>query len=156
MPFTKREFVAAAYAELGLASYAFDLDPSEVDLAMRRMDSMMAGWNAQGIMLGYPLPTNPTDSNLSESTTVPDSANEAVITNLAVKLAPGLGKTVSPDTKVTAKQTYNILLSRAAMPAEIQLSQLPSGAGNKSNDAPFTAEPVSQLTVSGGSDLTFD
>ena len=104
MSWTKRQFVVQAFEEIGLASYVFDLSPEQMDSALRRLDSMMAAWNAKGIRLGYPIPGNPQDSSLEEKTGVPDSANEAVYMGLAVRLAPGFGKVVSPDTKSAAKQ----------------------------------------------------
>ena len=102
MGYSKRQFVAAAFEEIGLASYAFDLQPQQFESALRRLDAMMASWNALGIRLGYPLPSSPQFSDLDAQSEVPDSANEAIITNLAVKIAPGYGKQVMPDTKATA------------------------------------------------------
>ena len=132
MAYTKRQFVIAALEEIGLASYIFDAQPEQLQSALVRLDAMMANWNGKGIRLAYPLPGSPGASSLDENTTVPDSANEAVITNLAVRLAPSYGKTVSPDTKATARDGYNLLLSRAAMPPEMQLPDtMPAGAGNK-------------------------
>ena len=146
MGWTKREFVTQAFDEIGLASYAFDLTPDQMQSALRRLDTMIAAWNALGIRLGYPLPSNPQDSDLDEQTNVTDSSNEAIYTNLAIKLAPSYGKQVMPDTKMTAKESYNTLLSRAAMPIEQQLpGTMPSGAGNKpwrNYDTPFLRRPV--------------
>ena len=146
MGYSKRQFVAAAFEEIGLASYAFDLQPQQFESALRRLDAMMASWNALGIRLGYPLPSSPQFSDIDAQSEVPDSANEAIITNLAVKIAPGYGKQVMPDTKATAKETYNTLLSRAAAPLEQQLpGTMPSGAGNKPwrvYDDPFLRPPV--------------
>jgi hypothetical protein len=146
MGYSKRQFVAAAFEEIGLASYAFDLQPQQFESALRRLDAMMASWNALGIRLGYPLPSSPQFSDIDAESEVPDSANEAIITNLAIKLAPGYGKQVMPETKATAKETYNTLLSRAAVPMEQQLpSTMPSGAGNKPwrvYDDPFLRPPV--------------
>ena len=146
MGYSKRQFVAAAFEEIGLASYAFDLQPQQFESALRRLDAMMASWNALGIRLGYPLPSSPQFSDIDAESEVPDSANEAIITNLAVKIAPGYGKQVMPDTKATAKETYNTLLSRAAAPLEQQLpGTMPSGAGNKPwrvYDNPFIRPPV--------------
>ena len=146
MGWTKREFVTQAFDEIGLTSYAFDLTPDQMQSALRRLDTMIAAWNALGIRLGYPLPSNPQDSDLDEQTNVPDSSNEAIYTNLAIKLAPSYGKQVMPDTKMTAKESYNTLLSRAAMPIEQQLpGTMPSGAGNKpwrNYDTPFLRRPV--------------
>jgi hypothetical protein len=145
MGYSKRQFVTAAFDEIGLASYVFDLTPEQLQSALRRLDAMMASWNALGIRLGYPLPSSPQFSDLDAQSEVPDSANEAIITNLAIKLAPSYGKQVMPDTKATAKETYNTLLSRAAMPMEQQMpGTMPSGAGNKPwrvYDDPFLRQP---------------
>lgn len=146
MGWTKRQFVTQAFEEIGLASYAFDLSPAQFQSALQRLDTMMAAWNALGIRLGYPLPSNPQDSDLDEQTNVPDSSLEAIYTNLAIKLAPSYGKQVMADTKVTAKESYNTLLSRATAPLEQQLpGTMPSGAGNKPwrvYDDPFLRRPV--------------
>ena len=160
MGYSKRQFVAAAFEEIGLASYAFDLQPQQFESALRRMDAMMASWNALGIRLGYPLPSSPQFSDLDAQSEVPDSANEAIITNLAVKLAPSYGKQVMPDTKATAKETYNTLLSRAAVPMEQQLpSTMPSGAGNKPwrvYDDPFLRPPVDPVLAGQDGPIQFN
>jgi hypothetical protein len=63
MSYTKRQFVDAAFEEIGLASYVFDLTTEELlPRLVRRLDAMMAQWNAKGIRLGYPLPTSAADS----------------------------------------------------------------------------------------------
>lgn len=145
MGWTKRQFVTQAFEEIGLAAYVFDLTPEQLQSALRRLDSMMASWNAKGIRLGYPIPSSPDDSDLDEQTNVPDSANETIYTNLGVRLAPSFGKTVSPDLKSIAKAGYDTLMSRAAMPPEQQLpGTMPSGAGNKpwrTYDDPFLRQP---------------
>jgi hypothetical protein len=151
MSYTKRQFVTAAFEEIGLASYVFDLQPQDLQTALRRLDAMMAEWNAKGIRLGYPIPSNPQQSDLDEETFVPDSANEAIITNLGIRIGPGFGKSVAMDTKVIAKQGYNTLLSRAAIPAQQQLpGTMPSGQGNKPwrvYDDPFIRPPIDPATA---------
>jgi len=145
MGWTKRQFIEAALEEIGLAEYVFDAQPQQLQSAMRRMDAMVATWNSQGIRLGYPLPANPQDSDLDEQTNVPDAANEAIITNLALRIAPSYGKQPLPDTKATAGFSYSELLARFAMPPEQQLPRtMPAGAGNKPwrYDDPFLQKPV--------------
>lgn len=159
MAYTKRDIVEQAFEEIGLASYVFDLQPQQLDSALRRLDAMMATWNAKGIRLGYPLPSSPADSDLDQDTGVPDNAIEAMILNLAVRVAPGFGKTVSPDTKGNAKRAYNELLANSAMPLEMQLGNetIPSGAGNKGwryYNNPFLRAPQDPLQV--GSDGILD
>ena len=148
MSYTKRQFVEEAFAEIGMASYTFDLSPQQLDACLRRLDTMMATWNARGIRLGYPLPSNPEDSDLDTDTQVPDSANEAVVANLAIRLAPQYGKAVSLDTRTTAKQAYDTLLARAAFPPEQQFPRtLPMGAGQKPwrFDDPFMPAPTNPV-----------
>ena len=145
MAYTKRQFVEAALTEIGLASYVFDIQPEQLEYARRRLDAMMADWNGKGIRLSYPIPASPEQGSLSEETNVPDSANEAVILNLAVRLAPSYGKQIMPDTRLLAKTAYDTVLQRATAPIELQFPDtLPSGAGNKywrDADDPFMPTP---------------
>ena len=145
MGYSKRQFVSAALEEIGLALYTFDMQPEQLESALRRLDAMMADWNAKGIRLGYPIPSSPQDSDLDQQTEVPDSAYEAIICSLGIRLAPSYGKQVMMETKATAKQGYDILLQRATFPLQKQLpSTMPSGAGNKPwrvNDNPYVRPP---------------
>ena len=146
MAYTKRQFVEAALTEIGLASYVFDIQPEQLEYARRRLDAMMADWNGKGLRLSYPIPASPEQGSLAEETNVPDSANEAVILNLAVRLAPSYGKQIMPDTRLLAKTAYDTVLQRATAPIELQFPDtLPSGAGNKywrDADDPFMPTPA--------------
>lgn len=159
MGWTKRQFVTQAFEEIGLAAYVFDLTPEQLQSALVRLDSMMASWNAKGIRLGYPVPLSPQDSDLDEETGVPDAANEAIYLNLGIRIAPGFGKTVAPDTKSSAKLAYDTLLAKAAMPVEQQLpGTVPSGAGNKPwrIDNPFLRQPVDPLLAGEDGPIEFN
>ena len=116
MAYTKRDIVDQAFEEIGLASYVFDLQPQQLERALRRLDMMMATWNAKGIRLGYPLPSSPADSDLDQKIGVPDSAIEAMYLNLSVRISGGFGKTVSPETKASAKRAYNEVVANSALP----------------------------------------
>jgi len=154
MSYTKRQLVEAAMAEIGLASYAFDLLPEQRELALRRLDSMMAEWNSRGLRLGYPVPDDPASSDIDTDSNLPDAAWEAVITNLALRMAPSYGKQVNIETKVTARHALNTILARASMPSEMKLPAMPAGAGNKYIDDPFLSEPTDDLVA--GPDTTLD
>ena len=152
MSWTKREIVQNAFEEVGLASYAFDLQPEQMQAGLRRLDNMMATWNSRGLRIGYPLADNPGDSDLDQDATVTDEAIEAIVSNLAVRLAPMMGKTVSPDTKATARSSYMALLSRrsAILERRIDVNSIPAGAGTKYwrfNGDPFLMEEERGLTV---------
>ena len=135
MSWTKRQFINQAFDEIAIANYEFDLSPEMLQSALRRMDSMVAVWNVKGIKIGYPLPESPSDSSLDDATNIPDSANEAIYTNLAIRIAPSQGKIVSAETKMIARSSYNALLSdQSSPPPPVQLPHtMPLGAGNRRN-----------------------
>lgn len=160
MGYSKRQFVSSSFEEIGLANYVFDLQPEQIESALRKLDAMMAAWNAKGIRLGYPIPGSPEDSSLDEPTNVPDSSNEAIIKNLAIRIAPSMGRAVSLDTKIAAKEAYNALLSRVVHPGERQFpSTLPRGAGHKTwnnYDNPFVTPPVDPLLAGPDGSIEFN
>ena len=160
MGYSKRQFIEAAFAEIGLASYAFDLQPEQLEAARQRLDAMMADWNGKGIRLGYPIPVSPQDGSIDEQTNVPDSAYEAIICNLGIRLAPSYGKQVMNETKATAKQGYDTLMQRATAPLEQQFpNTMPSGAGNKPwrvYDNPVLRPPVNPVEAGPDGPLQFN
>lgn len=141
MSWTKQDFVTAAYEEIGLASFNYQITPEEEQFALKRLDAMLAEWNARGIRLGFPIGGDPKSSQLDEDTYAKDSANEAIFLNLAIKIAPSYGKQVSRETKSGARKAYLTLLNLSAQPTEMRLpKEMPAGAGNKKwrwNDSPF-------------------
>lgn len=159
MSWTKRQLVVQAFEEIGLASYAFDLQPEQLQAGLRRLEAMMGTWNGRGIRLAYPLTQNPDAAELDVSSNVPDSANEAIYTSLAIRIAPIVGKTVSMETKQAARSAYMELLSRFSMPQEMQLpSTMPAGAGNKPwrQDTPFLPGPEEQIDAGGDGAIEFN
>lgn len=157
MSWTKRQLVSQAFEEIGYASYAYDLNPEQYQSAMRKMDAMVASWARRGILLGYPLTTSPQDSDLDTEVNIPDAANEAIYLNLAIRLAPSVGKVVAIETKQNAKMSYDSLLMKAAMPREMQITNLPKGAGAKAVDgSPFMAKAnTDPLQIEDGLNLDF-
>jgi len=161
MSWTKRQFVNKAFGQIGYASYQYDLDPEQLQDAMTTMDSMVATWNAKGIRIGYPIPSSPENADLDEETNVPDSANEAIYLNLAIRIGPSLGKMISPELKSAAKSAYMALLGNAAVPREQQITNLPRGAGTKywvgGNDDPMMQKAnTDPLQLDEGGDLDFN
>lgn len=159
MAWSKRQFIIQAFEEIGLAAYVFDLTPEQLQSALRRMDAMVGGWNANGVRIGYPLPSNPDDSRLDDDSGVPDFANEAIYLGLAVRLAPSFGKTVAPETKAFADMAYSNMANQVAIPTpERQLPQtMPRGAGTKpwrNFNNPFVNRP--QDPILAGSDNPID
>lgn len=157
MGWSKRQFVQSAFEEIGLASYVFDLSPEDLNSAVNRLDAMCASWNARGIRLGYPIPASPTYADLDASTDVPDAANEAIYTNLGIRIAPLYGKAISAETRTAAKLAYDAMMSNMVSIIPRQLGTIPAGAGNKyvltrfiqQNDDPLTNNADSLLLDDG-------
>lgn len=159
MAWTKRDFILQAFDEAGLASYVFDLTPEQMQSALRKLNNMLATWNAKGIRLGFPLSSSPDGDDLDDSASVPDRANEAIVMNLAIRISPSFGKVAAVETKIAARQAYDAMLVHYAQPLEMAYSgTLPVGSGNKpmSIDRPFFDQPVSPLTTGPDDVLTFE
>jgi hypothetical protein len=157
MSYTKGQIIEDAFAEIGFASYDFDIPAEKSENALRRLDAMMAEWDAKGIRLGYPLSSIPGNGELTDDSNIPDSAWEAVVTNLAKRLAPSVGKMVSPNTMEVARTSYNTILMRSAMPPQMQLpGSMPRGAGYKSTDYPFLNPPSDPLLAGPDGEIEFD
>lgn len=128
---TKQQLIEAAFGELALAHFVFDLDADTLESALRALDTMMAAWSGVGISIGYALPASPDLSNIDDEASIPDTAVEAVYMNLAVKLAAGRGKVLTVETRTAARTGYNTVLGAAVAPVG-QGAVLPLvGAGNK-------------------------
>jgi hypothetical protein len=128
--YTKKQFIEAAYKEIGFSS--FDLQPDDYETALFRIDAMIAEWNSNGIRISYPLPGDPEDSVITSRTTSPDAANEAIMLNLAIRLAPRKGKVVPIETTKAATNAHRVLLLKGTQKITLQMpSTMPRGAGNK-------------------------
>lgn len=160
MGWTKRQFVVEALTDIGFASYIYDAQPELLESIRAKLDAMMATWNAKGIRIGYPIGNNPDSGGLDDATNVPDSANEAIYKNLAIRIAPSVGKTIPQELRQIAKEAYDALVIWAARPMEMQMpGTMPAGAGNKpwrSNNRPFLNPPVEPLLAGPDDEITFE
>lgn len=155
---TKRELIDMAFEAIGLAAYAYDIQPEQMEASRRKLDSMMAQWNARGIRLGFPVPSSPDGGDVDQETNLPDAALEAVYLNLAKRIAPGFGKQLTPETKAMARESFDALMVRAVKPIEMQIpGGVPLGAGVRtySGRSGFTASPEDVLMAGDDSPLEF-
>lgn len=131
MSYTRRQLVEDALDEIGFSPDDFDMPAAKLQSAARKLDSMIAQWNARGVLLGWPIPSSPELTDLDTETGLPDAAWEAVVTNLALRIAPSFGKPVMQETKSAAKMAKNTLFAKSVATLKRSLGTLPSGAGNK-------------------------
>ena len=131
MSWKKDEIVRHALEELGIPQ--MDAGAQEIESGVNRLNLLLAGLNAEGIRLGAPLSNSPKDLTANQSTDIPDWAVRAVITNLALDLAPSYGKTPAHTTLMAASQGKSTLRGQTGYPVPNQVlsSNLPRGAGNR-------------------------
>lgn len=152
---TKLDLIAEAFTEIGIPGHQFDATPEELQGALRRMDSMMATWQARSINVGYAMPGTIGGSDVNDASGLSDTANEAVYLGLAIRIAPSFGKQISPDTRIAARNAYELLLLPSAQPQTQQFPAMPMGAGNRTQQGRyFLDEPDdSPLTQGAGESL---
>lgn len=134
---TKGQIEDMAFEEIGLAGYEFDATPEEQASGLRRFDSLMARWAGPGMNLdiGYNFPPAIGGSDRADASGVPDMALDAVVVDLALAIVPGIGKSLSVETKVRYQQSMNAI--RAAF-ATIPERQLPRSVARGSGAKPFS------------------
>ena len=134
MSWTKRQLIADAFGELAMASYDFDISPEEEHAALRRLNTMLATWSAQDLQLGYHQNASAETVDLDEPSGLALYAVEAVVSQLALRIAASKGKVLPASTKTAAKAAYDALIAKVAA-EQVQQQQLasgtPRGAGRK-------------------------
>lgn len=129
MSWTKKQLLDAAFTELGLQNYAYDLEPEDIQSAIITMDSMISEW---GLALSYNLSDNPSASNADQASGLPIFAPSAVFLNLAIALCPRYGKVASRELVVRAANALSVVKTKTATIPQRQFDRtLPYGQGNK-------------------------
>lgn len=137
MTYTKRDIISAAYEAIGVADYDFDLQPEDYQSAVRKLDGMLAAWAVFGVRIGYA----GTGDDISVDANIPGWAYEALYLNLALRIAPGLGKTPAPETRSQALWAYNAALARCVkVPPRVGKSY--AGSGNWWGNVVHPEEPI--------------
>lgn len=128
MSWTKRELINQAYSELGYADYAFDLRPEQLQGARRLLDAMIAEWDGTGLFVGYPFG----DDDLNSDSNIPDVYLSAVYSNLAMRIAPGVGRQPMAQTIAAAERGMTAILQRQGelLPRKADYASVPAGSGN--------------------------
>lgn len=154
----KRDYVLLALTEIGIAKSNVDITVDELTTGAARLDMMMASWDSEGIHVSWPI-TASSNVDADLSTTTPPQANKAIVTNLAIELAPSYGVTCSPETKRNAAVAKAALVSSITIPRPRRTRVgTPLGAGSRPEQGPLRSPfvlPV-QPNVTIGDDSEFD
>lgn len=161
MPQTKKFFIEKAFTELGVAAYVFDMDPEDWDNALSSLNAMIGEWEGLGIYVGdFPVSNDPSapSDDLDTVVEVPTSNWRCLWTNLALMLAPSVGKAPERSTVAYASQSLERLeVRRVEIPQMQRPSTMPIGTGwNRGiKDRQFYQQQA-QLTNGTGQQLDVD
>lgn len=133
MAITKRDIINLAFGELGLGSYAYDLQPEDLSKAVEKLDALMAMWSGHGIETGYPIVTESSSGSLDDEIGLIVQLKSGVAAALAVDMAPDYGKTPSPTTIMKGQKGFKNGLRLSMVPPSKYINQTasPAGAGYK-------------------------
>ncbi len=123
---TNLEIIEDALRDIGVISEIESASAEQGQFALRRLNLIMETWKEDDIDIGYFAQTSTVDT-----VPIPDWAELAVVSALAVAIAPKFGASISPELAVVIDNSVNTLkrkvLSEKLTGAD--MSHLPVGAG---------------------------
>jgi len=118
---TKSQLIDLVFEELGRAGYDFDRTPNEELSVLRKADALMAQWQAQGCNLNYNFPATFGGGLPTDQIGIPDSAIDTVAMWVAFRVAPGIGKSISAETRKAMAEGKSFLFAQTATIPEMKL-----------------------------------
>ena len=127
---TNQELINKAALELSLIESGGTLDATESADAMDILNRMMSQWRVSSKDVQY----FPQDT-LSDTTPIPDWAEQAVIVCLAGKMASSFGGVINQTLAIEIKEGLR-LVEREVLKANLEsanMSHMPQGSGKRSS-----------------------
>jgi hypothetical protein len=135
MTTTKNDIIRQALKKLAVTGFDSEVDPSESESALIELESMMAEWDGQGIRVGYNLAVTPEDANGADAAGILDFSRNAIVYNLAIRVAPEYGKEPSAAVVMGASQSMSRLFTAIHyLPISQYPRRMPRGSGNTMRD----------------------
>jgi hypothetical protein len=125
----KRELIELAFGDLGSAGYEFGRTPEEIADALSRLNAIMAEWPWNALSYNAPLYGA---GNADDYSGISGEAVNAVTAMLALRLAPIMGATLSPEARFNlvsaSNKIYALTASINTMPFD---RHTPRGMGSE-------------------------
>jgi hypothetical protein len=125
---TANQVITDAYQEILVQADEQSMSDANMQAAIRTLNRLMLKWDVSGMPLGFTIITN-----VSDTVTVSDGALDAIVANLAVRLAPQFDRNVSIELAAAARSGMKsiefISVTIAPTPRPDNLS---IGSGNES------------------------
>jgi hypothetical protein len=124
----KQVILDMAFEDCGLAGYDFDRTPGEISAGLRRLNALMLEWPWN--LLGYVQPPYG-EGAPEELSNIPDFALNTVAQYLALRIAPQMGASLSPEQRAAMSRSLMTLQGELATIPDVQMpAGTPLGAGN--------------------------
>ncbi|NTU49463.1 MAG: hypothetical protein HGA87_00960 [Desulfobulbaceae bacterium] len=124
----KIDIINGAYSRCRISGLTSNPTPSDLNLALGRLEDMAAMWESKNIGIGYNFEDSPNPNSL---TNLPRSASSAFQANLAILLLADFGKEAHPALVQEANGTLSALMGSTAKVTPVQYSaRQPIGSGN--------------------------
>lgn len=130
MSITNAELIRDALTLINVLGVGEAAEPEHSEFALRKLNSLLADWEADGVNLQY---YPQTMDELGAQCPIPDDAELAVTYYLAFALAPSYGKDVDQKMVVLGAQYYG-RLTRDSVLAKMQpvaIDNAPVGEGQR-------------------------
>jgi len=127
MAITNIQLIDDALREINVISEVDSASSDQGAIALRRLNQMMEMWREDGIDLGY-YP----QADTTATCPIPDWAELAVTTGLAVNVAPRFGASASAELIGVGSSAYNTMLRKSLSEKldNTDMTHLPIGQGH--------------------------
>lgn len=134
---TNAAIITAALRELGVLGEGEEASAEQGAHALGKLNRMIEAWTDNDIELGYFQ-----QSSTTAACPITYWSERAVITRLALELAPTYGATITPELAFAANEAYTSLLRKIMIDAQkpLDMSHMPTGSGHAGGpiaDGPF-------------------
>lgn len=124
----KGDLINDAYSQMRISGLTVQPTPEDLDVALMRLENMMAEFSIRNINVGYTLEDDP-DPNTPHN--VERWAWHGIATNLAIRLIPDFNKEVPQTLFAQASQSLSNMSGRTALVRQVNYpSRQPRGSGN--------------------------
>ena len=107
----KVEIISDAYSQMRISGLTVQPTPEDLELALMRLENMVAEWETRNISTGYNFEENPDPNSFIN---VIRGYWQCLATNLAARLIPDFNKPVPPELHAQARQSLSNLSGRSA------------------------------------------
>lgn len=128
--YLKVDIIRGAYSQLRISGLTTNPTPEDLEVALMRLENMIAEWGARNILINYNFEDEPDPNSL---TNVNSAFANALETNLAVRLIPDFNKDVPQVLYSIATGAFSTMSSAVALQRlnQVQYPQRqPTGSGN--------------------------